>query len=180
MSSSFATRTPSTGTGSSKHPIRGGVSFKADDYDAEVERLGTDRSWERPEDTAARLILTGADREHLTSMGMRLDWVAKDHENHDFLKIAVYLGDSDWNSEKPGYQVFLRFPRKGRMPPAVATEALGILAGDPRNWSAGWHATKHGTAVPPSLAGSKWRQASIGLAVPEPKKPARGFWRRRR
>lgn len=160
-------------------PIRGGVSFKADEYDAEVERLGADRSWERPQDTTARLILTGADREHLTSMDMRLDWVAKDHADHDLLKIALYLGDSDWNSERPGYLVFLRLPRKGRTPQEVATEALGLLASDPRSWSAGWHATKRGTAVPPSLAGRKWRQESIGLAVPEPKKPARGFWRRR-
>lgn len=161
-------------------PIRGGVSFRADEYDAEVERLGADRSWERPEDTTARLILTSADREHLTSIGMRLDWVAKDHENHDLLKVALYLGDSDWSSKKPGYQLFLRLPRKGRTPQEVASEALRLLAGDPRNWSAGWHATKCATAVPPSLAGRKWHQETIGLAVPEPSAPVRSFWRRRR
>jgi hypothetical protein len=164
----------------SEAPIRGGVSFKADEYDAEVARIGADSSWERPEDTTARLTIGGADRERLASIGLRLDWVAKDHADHDFLKVALYLGNSDWDSEEPGYQVFLRVPRKGRTPQVVAAEALAILAGDPRNWSATWHATKRGTAVPPSLAGRKWRQESIGLAVPERVAKGRRFLRRRK
>ena len=159
-------------------PIRGGVSFKADEYDAEVARVGADTTWERPEDTAARLTLAGVDRERLASMGMRLDWVAKDHANHNLLKIALSLGSSDWNSDEAGYQVFLRVDRAGRTPQEAAAGALAAISRDPQDWTAAWHATKRGTAVPPVVAGRKWRQEAIGVTVPE-HQIRQLFWRRR-
>lgn len=161
-------------------PIRSGVSFKADDYDAEVARLGADTSWERPEDTTARLVLTEVNRERLARFGVRLDWVAKDHQDHDYIKAALYLGSTDWNSDEPGYQVFVRTHRQGLTPEGATARLLEVLAKDPTDWPATWHATKRATTVPPSLAGRHWRQESVGLAVPSPATKARRFWQRER
>lgn len=50
-------------------PMARGVSFAADLYCAEVERVVGDRSWETAERTAGRLVLTHLDREALLSQG---------------------------------------------------------------------------------------------------------------
>ncbi|MEV6265586.1 hypothetical protein AB0L64_00370 [Kribbella sp. NPDC051936] len=38
-------------------PLGHGVTFEAPAYDAEIARIGSDRSWQRPVDTASRLVL---------------------------------------------------------------------------------------------------------------------------
>jgi hypothetical protein len=43
-------------------PMNRGVTFDAADYDREISRVASDHSWETPERTAGRLILTGKDR----------------------------------------------------------------------------------------------------------------------
>lgn len=155
-------------------PIRGGASFRADDYDAEVARIGADHSWERHEDTTARLVHTKVDRARLGELGLRLDWAAKDHANHDLFKVALYYGSSDWASDEPGYQVFLRAPRRGRTPDEVADDVLSILAETPRKWRASWHATKQGALTPPNIAGRRWVHEPVGL---RPSSKPRG-WKR--
>jgi hypothetical protein len=53
-------------------PTDHGATFDAKQYDAEVARIGIDHEWERPRDTAERLILTGADRTRLADEGVTL------------------------------------------------------------------------------------------------------------
>lgn len=152
-----------------EEPIRGGVTFKADQYDAEVARIGADTSWERPEDTTARYVITGADRERLASMGMRVRWAAVDHADHGLFKVALHLAEADPNSTIPDYQIFLRVPRDGRSPQQVADEMLGILSDDPGNWWASWHPTRLPTSTPPDIAGRRWKLESFGLRASQPR-----------
>lgn len=160
-------------------PIRGGVSFKAAEYDAEVARIGSERSWEREEDTTARLVLTGVDRGRLTELGLRLDWATKDHADHAGFKVALYYGSTDWQSTEPGYQVFIRARREGKSPQAVADAVLAELAKEPREWRATWHATKPGPIRPPAIAGKHWKHEPIGLPPQKPQeKQPRRWWHR--
>lgn len=110
-------------------PLPAGVTFPAEAYDAEVARMGADRSWERPEDTSARLVLTQVDHARLAASGVRMDWVARDHADDSQLKIGLAVGDTSPTSGHPDYQVFVRVPRAGRTPEDVAAEALDVLAG---------------------------------------------------
>jgi len=161
-------------------PIRGGVTFKADEYDAEVARIGADHSWERPEDTTARLVLTSVNRDRLTASGLRLDWVAKDHANPDLFKAALYYGDSDWQSEQPGYQIFIRISRIGRSPEVVAAEMVAMLATEPGRWNATWHAVKPRTTAAPDIASRRWRHEGIRIGADVPPKPKglKRLWKR--
>jgi hypothetical protein len=162
-------------------PIRGGVTFKAEEYDAEVARIGADESWMRPEDVTARRVLEGVDRARLAGLGMRLDWATKDHADHDRFKVALSYGSTDWASDEPGYQVFLRVGQKDRTPVDVADEMLRIIESEPRDWAATWHATKQGSMSPPAIAGRRWRHAPVGPITASPAPKVRGLrrlWRR--
>lgn len=136
--------------------LGGGATFRAEEYDAEVTRIAADHGWERPEDTAARLVLVGADRTHLAEHGLRLDWVARDFRDHDRLLVALFTGSEDWESADPAHQVFLRFPRAGLAPEEVAAAVLDVLRRHPAEWSATWHLVKPGVEAPPPMAGPAW------------------------
>jgi hypothetical protein len=62
-------------------PMSRGASFTAADYDVEVERVAADHSWETPERTAGRLVLTNMDRERLFTYGLSPSWVANNHRD---------------------------------------------------------------------------------------------------
>lgn len=112
-----------------KTPMDHGVTFPADQYDAEVARIAADRSWERPQDTAARLILTGADRDALASRGLLLSWAERDFRDPSQFKVAL-------KGVGVRLQVFLRFPFDEHSPEDVATEAIATLATEPETWAA--------------------------------------------
>ena len=112
-------------------PIDHGVTFPADQYDAEVERIAADHTWERPEDTTARLVLTGIDREPLAEHGLTVTWAGKDHADAKLFKVALFTGDVDYRSAAAAYQVFLRFPRTGRSSEDVAAAVIDELATAP-------------------------------------------------
>lgn len=66
-----------------------GVAFPAEAYDAEVARIGAGRSWERPEDTSARLVPTPVDHARLGRQEFRVEWVARDHADDSQLMIGL-------------------------------------------------------------------------------------------
>jgi hypothetical protein len=131
-------------------PMHRGVSFAADSYDAEVARVGADHSWETPDRTAGRLVLTGVDREQLLTYGLRPHWVANHHRDPDLFRVALNLGNT--------YQVFIDIAWRGRSPQELANEVCHALARPPRTWHASWHASTPTTTAPPTIAGPFWRR----------------------
>ncbi|MEV0793598.1 hypothetical protein [Kribbella sp. NPDC050459] len=129
-------------------PLGHGVSFDAAAYDAEVERIGADRSWQRPADTASRLVLEGADRNHLAAAGLTINWAAQDHRDPQRFLVAL-----DARAEL--VQVFLRFPMNE--PERLAAEVLRTLRQPPGKWRATFHSMVVGRRVRPSMAGRRWR-----------------------
>jgi len=143
-------------------PLDHGVTFPAQHYDDEVARIAADHGWERPEDTTARLVLTGVDREALAAHGLRVSWAARDHADRGRFKVALFAGDDDFRSSDAGYQVFLRFRLAGRTPVDVASAVLDELARSPRKWRASWYSIKPGVRTAPAMAGLRWRRERIG------------------
>ncbi|TDD65621.1 hypothetical protein E1262_24630 [Jiangella aurantiaca] len=130
-------------------PMEHGVTFPADDYDAEVERLGNDVGWETPERTAGRLVLRDldGDLDRLRSLGMEPQWAADDHPR--WFRVAFRIAED--------YQVFVRFPWKDRTPQQLAAVVSRTLARKPQRWPATWHAIRPELTGPPSVAGRRWR-----------------------
>lgn len=58
-------------------------------------------SWERPEDTTARLVLEQIDRTHLDRYSLAVSWAAKDHADPDLFKVALFTGNDDYCSGTP-------------------------------------------------------------------------------
>ncbi|GIF98631.1 hypothetical protein [Catellatospora citrea] len=123
----------------------GRVSFAADQYHSEAVRAAADHSWETPERTACRLVLTGTDRDHLRTYGMRLDFLTGHGEE---LMCSLVLGDDR-------HQVFVRTPWQGRSPQKVAAEMCAALHDEPWRWTASWHPIRHGLRRP-KIAGPAW------------------------
>lgn len=144
-------------------PIDHGVTFPADQYDHEVARLAADHSWERPEDTTARLVLQNTDKTALAANGLKVSWAAKDHADHDQFKVALFCGNDQYDSAEAGYQIFLRVPRTRRSPREVADDMLAELAKPPRKWRATWHSIKPGVTKAPPMASRRWRHEKVGF-----------------
>ncbi|MBQ1030318.1 hypothetical protein ACX27O_26975 [Micromonospora sp. SD19] len=132
-------------------PMMRGVSFAAAEYDAEVARVAADHSWETPERTAGRHVLTDMDRDRLLTYGLRPSWVANDYGNQELFRVALQL-DGD-------YQIFVDTPWHGRRPGELAGEVCATLALPPSAWHATWHAIIPTIAKPPKIAGPSWRPA---------------------
>lgn len=107
-------------------PLDHGVSFAAEAYDAEVARVAADHSWETPERTAARLLLTGVDRETLAAQGLTPVWAVNDWTKPELLRVCLRRTD--------GAQVFALFPWRGRDPEELAREVCETLKKPPREW----------------------------------------------
>ncbi|WP_134011858.1 hypothetical protein [Kribbella sp. VKM Ac-2566] len=131
-------------------PLGHGVSFDAAQYDAEVERIGNDRSWQRPADTAARLVIEAVDRERFIPAGMELSWAAVDHQDPRKFLVALFVKDEQ-------FQVFLRFPIGDQAPERLADDVLRTLHQPPRSWRAAFHSMTVGRRERPSMAGRRWR-----------------------
>ena len=131
-------------------PLDHGVSFDAAAYDAAIEQLAADRSWQRPVDTTSRLVLEDVDRDMLRSAGLELSWASADHSDPDKFLVALFAP-----AEK--FQVFLRFPLRGRSPEEVADKVVQTLRARPSSWSATYHSLLVGKRGRPSMAGRRWR-----------------------
>jgi hypothetical protein len=131
-------------------PMVRGVSFAADLYRAEIERLVGDHSWETAERTAGRLVLTHLDREALRSHGLAVSWVANDHRAPHLFRVALQLDDD--------YQIFVDTPWRDRSPEELAEDVCEILGRGPSKWRASWHAIKPSLPEPPTIARRSWRR----------------------
>ncbi|MEH1163924.1 hypothetical protein V6V47_00900 [Micromonospora sp. CPCC 205539] len=131
-------------------PADQGATFPAAGYDAEVARAAADHSWETPERTAGRLILTEADRHRLLAHGLALSWVGNHYRDRRLFLVA--LRDAT-------YQVFVHIPWQDRTPQEVARSACDLLASSPGQWSATWQSMYPAVTAPPAIAGPSWRRA---------------------
>jgi hypothetical protein len=131
-------------------PMARRVSFSADRYSAEVERVVGDHSWETAERTAGRFVLTHLDREALLVHGLVVSWVANDHRDPGLFRVALRLDDD--------YQIFVDIPWRDRGPEELAEEVGEILGRGPGKWRASWHAIKPSLPGPPAIARRSWRQ----------------------
>ncbi|MEU8238441.1 hypothetical protein AB0C07_09360 [Actinoplanes missouriensis] len=135
---------------SSEVPMSRGVSFATAQYDAEVERVADDHSWETAERTAGRLVLTHVDRPALQVHGLTVTWVANDHRDPEQFRVALQLGDD--------YQVFLDTPWLDSSPEELAVRVCETLAREPGRWRASWHAVRPTIPGPPAIARRSWRR----------------------
>ncbi|MEU4241720.1 hypothetical protein [Actinoplanes sp. NPDC026619] len=131
-------------------PMARGVSFAADRYSAEVERVGADHSWETAERTAGRLVRTHLDREALQSHGLAVSWVANDYRDPRVFRVALKLHDD--------YQIFVDTPWRDRSPEELADEVRDVLGRHPAEWRASWHAIKPSLPGPPPIAPRSWKR----------------------
>jgi hypothetical protein len=131
-------------------PMNRGVSFATVQYDAEVERVSRDHSWETAERTAGRLVLTYVDRDALRSHGLGVSRVANDYRDPELFQVALQYGDD--------YQIFLDIPWRNRSPQDLADEVCELLGRGPGKWRASWHAIKSTLPGPPPIARRSWRR----------------------
>lgn len=142
-----------------ERPVSEDPVFTADEYDAEVACVAGDHSWERPEDTTARLVLTDADHTRLAELGLSLCWATSDHRDPRLFTVSLTHGDSDPQAGEAFYQVFIRFVGENRSPSDLAAEVLRALDTDPGAWSATWTGAP---GVRPALAGVSWKPEDLG------------------
>jgi hypothetical protein len=134
-------------------PMNRGVSFATAQYDAEVERVAGDHSWETAERTAGRLVLTHVNRTALRAYGLAVTWVANDHRDPEQFRVALRLGDD--------YQIFLDTPWHDSSPEELAVRVCETLARGPSTWRASWHAVRPTILRPPAIARRSWRREQV-------------------
>lgn len=131
-------------------PALSGASFVAEQYDAEVERLLADRSWERPADTATRLILQQVDHDWLAEHHLRFSWAARHFRESDQFLVSLMADDN-------AFQVFLTFPFVNRSPEDVTVTVLETLSSPPSKWRASYKPTMREQRGRPSMGSRRWR-----------------------
>lgn len=128
-------------------PMSRPVLFEADAYDREVTRAAEDHSWETPERTAGRLILSSIAPDELPS-GLRFDWVANDRRDSTRFQVCLQVPTE--------YQILIDFDCDDRSPESLASEVRRVLTTEPpARWRAAWHSMKR-THAPPAIAGAGW------------------------
>ncbi|MFC8796705.1 hypothetical protein ACFT2C_03140 [Promicromonospora sp. NPDC057138] len=132
-------------------PVDHGTTFDAAPYDAEVARIGADHAWERPQDTAQRLILTGVDRARLADDGLTLRFAEPVFDDPSTYRVVLRTIDN-------AHQVFLRFPLRGRGPLEVVDEVVETLRTPPATWPATFSPMSRAVQGAPGIAGRRWRQ----------------------
>ncbi|MEV4517013.1 hypothetical protein AB0K00_49680 [Dactylosporangium sp. NPDC049525] len=120
--------------------------FDAAAYDAEVARVGADRSWESAVYRAGRLILADL---VLPSgiVGVRVDMSDAD-------EIEIQLEEPD------AYQIWVRAAWDAERPDESAAAARAMLAGPAADWPARWFNVQSEHEVPPAYAGPSWRRTA--------------------
>jgi hypothetical protein len=133
-------------------PMTRAVVFDAREYDREVHRAGEDHSWETPDRTAGRLILSSIGIADLPD-GLRFDWVGNDWRDSTRFEVCLQI---------PGtHQIFVSFEWGEKSPEVLASEVRRMLTTRPPDqWPAAWHSTEP-QGGPPALAGSSWTQRRV-------------------
>lgn len=128
-------------------PMKRPLIVEAEAYDKEITRIANDHSWETPDRTAGRLLLTALGSDDLPS-GLRFDWVANDWQDPSKFEVCLQV---------PGtHQIFLSFDWLERKPEALAAEVCDVLTTiPPDKWTARWSAMGWEDG-PPAVAGPDW------------------------
>lgn len=137
-------------------PIDRPLVFDAAQYDAEVARIGTDRSWERREDTAARRVLELVDHERLAASGMRIEFSGPPWDRPERYGVCLRLVESGDRQ----YQVFVSVLWSGD-PERAASDVRELLAEPPAGWEAGYSAVTMNGPARPQAAGTAWIQGGF-------------------
>lgn len=133
-------------------PMSRPVVFEAGAYDREVARAAEDHSWETPERTAGRLVLSSIAPDELPS-GLRFDWVGNDW--HDSSRFEVCLRATT------EHQIFIDFDWDDHSPESLASEVRRVLTTEPpTRWRAAWHPILR-TDAPPAIAGDGWTRKRL-------------------
>jgi hypothetical protein len=103
-------------------PMDRRVTFAADAYAREVDRVAADHGWETPDRTAGRLVLETVDPARLPA-GVTLHWVANDWGDPGRFQVSLMDG---------GRQIILGFDWADRAPAALAAEIRRTLIEVPR------------------------------------------------
>ncbi len=131
-------------------PMNRAAVFAADQYDREVDRAGSDHSWETAGREAGRLILSRTDiAAALAEYDLTCGWVQTAWD--DPMRFAVTLG------YRSSHQVFLRFDWSRHTPASLAAAIGETLLLPPQRWDAQWHSIRPGGG-PPDIAGDAWTQ----------------------
>ena len=133
-------------------PMSRPALFEAEAYAREVTRAADDHSWETPERTAGRLILSSIAPHELPS-GLRFDWVADDWRDPSRFVVCLQV---------PGeHQIFMDFDWAGHSPESLASEVRRVLTTQPpARWHAAWHSMTR-TEAPPAIAGAAWTRRRL-------------------
>jgi hypothetical protein len=135
-------------------PIDRSVQFDATEYDREIARVASDHSWETPERTAGRLVLTDIDRDHLLTYGLTPQSAGNDRYNPRMFWVALQLDDD--------YQVLVDTPWLDRSPQQLAAAVCAALAQPPEQWIATWRAINPSRRTSaPTIAGKSWRRDGL-------------------
>ena len=135
-------------------PMNRAVVFDAGAYEQELRRVTGDHSWETPERTAGRLVLSSIAEADLPA-GLRIDWVGNDWRDPSRLQVCLAIGGE--------YQVFVSFDWRGHTPESLAAEVRRLLTTEPPGrWPAAWHAMMTGDHAPPAIAGPDWTRFDLG------------------
>jgi hypothetical protein len=133
-------------------PMSRPVLFDADAYDREVTRAAEDHSWETPDRTAGRLVLSSIGPDELPS-GLRFDFVGNDWRDSSRFQVCLRIPTQ--------YQIFVGFDWDDHSPETLASEVRRALTTEPpERWRATWHAIQP-TNVPPAIAGAGWTQEKL-------------------
>jgi hypothetical protein len=133
------------------HGPRTPVCFAIESYRDEVRRALSDRTWETPERTAARVVSEQVDREALARLGLEFSW-ASGRVEEGVMTVALWL--------RPGpYQLLVHSPWFQSAGPAVnAAAVVDTLSRSPSSWgNVVWLPQAEGLTRP-SIAGFGWRR----------------------
>lgn len=131
-------------------PASGGATFDAEQYETEVDRLVNDRTWERPQDTAARAVIEGVDHDRLAESNLRFLWAARTSKSPDVFRACLKADDD--------FYAYVGFPFAGRTPESVAEDLLQALGTAPETWTATYVSSRLDVRGRPSMAGPGWRR----------------------
>ncbi len=135
-------------------PMNRRVTFRADEYLAELDRFEDDLSWETDERTAGRLIAPGAMSEALREQDLEYSWAANWHANAQLFVVSFVF--------QRAYQLFVWFRWGEHTPDSLAAEVTETLDAPPASWDATWHGMSHETRErPPTIAGPGWARQPI-------------------
>lgn len=130
-------------------------AFAASQYGAELARVEADRSWERRQDTVARLVLHAVDAEALAELGIKVLWAAPEHFRRS--RFLVFMQTIPEQPSDPVYQVFFRVRWRWHRTETVARNVTRVLSRPPREWPVTYQCAKRGITAPPPMAGPRWR-----------------------